>query len=332
MIPGARFPHPGVVWPHGGGLLPYFFSPVTFPYMHFPDPNQIPVGYTDTRSGEPVILLHCSGSSGRQWRHLKSAEGRRPDRLSHSDSRARAGAIRSTSPENDAAARFRWLTLDFYGYGESGFPSQSNVHRLEREAELVEHLLDMLAGPAHLVGHSFGGAVALLTAVRNPGRVRSLYAYEPVLFSLLRDCGRADQWEEVVALSAHFQGLLASGRPEQAVALFVDFWSGPGTFDAIPGKRRYELARAAGKIALDFEALYSVSVRLPEFASLSCPVLITSGTAGPQPAREVARLLGEAFGEESCQIVPGAGHMAPLTDPDRVNPLILAHLNRHRRG
>ena len=315
------------------GLLNFLFHPVNFPYMYFHDRDQVPISYTDGHIGEPVILLHGSLSSSRQWRMLRSARrtsSQSPAWKPEMAALARAGA-RCGGPNPDPEPlQFRWIALDLYGYGESGFPKITSSFRLDREVELVERLLDGVGTPAHLVGHSYGGAVALLAAVRRPELVRSVFVHEPVLFRLLRDCGRDAQWAEIEALSERFGRALSADRPDHAVELFVDYWSGPGTFAALPAKRRYEMVRAAGKVALDFEALYSAATSLEEFAAIPCPVQVTAGTTGPEPAREVARLLGNALREGAYRVIEGAGHMAPVTHPDEMNALILAHLRQRQ--
>lgn len=58
------------------------------------------------------------------------------------------------------------LSLDFPGFGDSDKP-EGFSYRLEDQAELVLELLRMMGVPAvHLLGHSMGGAVAVLLAKR----------------------------------------------------------------------------------------------------------------------------------------------------------------------
>jgi pimeloyl-ACP methyl ester carboxylesterase len=335
MTRAATIPRLTSLRPDIGDVLDLYFSPISFPYVHFSDRDHIPIGYTDSRTGEPVILLHSSTSSGRQWLPLKKAShaaARKFNRTGQIGFSPHAGASSSKTASNATGAPYRWMILDLYGYGESGYPCNTQGYRLDREVDLVEHLLNSVKGPVHLVGNGLGGAVAFLTAIRRPDRVRSICVHEPLLFNLLKECRCDVEWAEVETLSLRFQGMLSSGRPEHALEMFVDFWCGTGAFYSLPGKRRYEMVRSAGKIALDFEALNSVSIRLSEFASLPCPVLITSGATSPQCARKVAGLLGGAFGADSLQMIEGAGHMALLTHTDEMTARILAHLDRHRIG
>ncbi|HUG81743.1 MAG TPA: alpha/beta hydrolase, partial [Bryobacterales bacterium] len=89
------------------------------------------------------------------------------------------------------------------------------------------------------------------------------------------------------------------------------------------------LLRSIEKVALEFGAVMAMDEPLSAYANLPVPVLLTAGTTGPLPARRVAEVLGRAFGEASLRVIPGAGHMAPITQPDTVNPHIIAHLAAH---
>ena len=121
--------------------------------------NGARVAYADTGSGETALLLHATASSGAQWQTLTDA--------------LRAGC--------------RVLAPDLYGYGETDPRPGDGAFALADEAALVNAILARSSGPIHLVGHSYGGAVALRFAVQQPERLRSLILIEPVAFHLLRD-------------------------------------------------------------------------------------------------------------------------------------------------
>jgi len=81
--------------------------------------------------------------------------------------------------------------------------------------------------------------------------------------------------------------------------------------------------------ARQFGAVLAMDEPLSAYAGLAVPVLLIAGTTGPLPARRVTELLGRAFGNAKLRVIPGAGHMAPITQPNKVNPYIIAHLASH---
>ncbi len=110
--------------------------------------------------GKPaVIALHCSGSTGRQWNKLALSLG----------------------------DRFTLIAPDLIGNGVN--PHWSGTHRfcLADEAARIRRSSTGWTGDVHLVGHSYGGAVALRIAHERPARITSMALYEPRRFTC---CGR----------------------------------------------------------------------------------------------------------------------------------------------
>ena len=154
-------------------------------------------------AGEPVVMLHSSLGSKSQWTPLA-------ERL---------------------ARRFRVIAIDLCGYGDNPIPSAAEPFTLDDEVALVAAHLDRLAAsPArvHVVGHSYGGLVALRFAQLQRDRVASLSLYEPVAFRLLgeHDSALAD----IIRLKDRVACLVAAGCRDEAAQTFVDYWSGDGTY------------------------------------------------------------------------------------------------------
>ena len=113
-----------------------------------------------------ALLIHSGGFTSRQWR-------KRAHRL---------------APSHDV------LAPDLIGHGDDRWPPGVAFHfRLD-----VDRHAGMLDRPADVVGHSYGGLLALQLALARPELVRSLALYEPVAFG-------------VVALHAQRQGSLQIG-------------------------------------------------------------------------------------------------------------------------
>ena len=106
-----------------------------------------------------VICLHASGSSGGQWSALRA-------RL-----------------EPDVLV----LTPDLHGHGAGPAWHGFDEDVVAADAARVARFAGTVAGEVHLVGHSYGGVIALRTALYHPERVASVTVYEPVVFRLLFD-------------------------------------------------------------------------------------------------------------------------------------------------
>lgn len=240
-------------------------------------------------SEHTVIALHSSAANGGQWRTY---------------ARALPAGVRLHTP-------------DLLGYGEAGAWPAGAAHTLDDEAQALAPLLAQARRPVHLVGHSYGGAVALQLALRWPRRVQSLTLYEPVRFLLLRRYAPAE-WCEVLALGATIDGHLRSGGNAAAAECFVDYWGGRGSHAALPETARRHIALRMGKVAGDFSALFDDPVPPASMAGLRMPLRLLAGTRSPASAQRICERLAEIGANATLRYLPGAGHLAPLNEPERV--------------
>ncbi len=247
-----------------------------------------------------VVALHCSAGTPGQWRPLA-------DRLE---------------------PVYRLLAPSLYGApGGPVWPGEM-AFQLADEAGLVLEEIEAAASPVHLVGHSYGGAVALHIAARHPGRIASLTLYEPSAFHLLKDLGTAGR-----RALAEFEGLMASisvnyaqGAWRNAAAAFVDYWSGRGAWTMMRPELQTQMVRYLAKGQLEFHALISERVEAEMLAAISVPVRLMRGEHAPLPTRVIAEELAARLPNADIAVIDGAGHMGPLTHAAPITNAIVAHI------
>jgi pimeloyl-ACP methyl ester carboxylesterase len=245
----------------------------------------------DAPTSEPVLLLHSSASSAQQWHAL----------------------VQSIEPRHEVHA------LDFHGHGAQPAWASARPMRLADDAALARHFLESTQG-AHLVGHSYGGAVALHIAARWPHLVRSLVVYEPVTFCLLGEMlPHANVTVEVRGIGAFMRASAARGDAVAAARRFIDFWSGAGTWDQLPPQRQQGFARRVPAVIAHFDALWAEAWP-DELAGPSAPPMrVLSGDRSPAAARTLAALLRTRLPHAHHETLAGLGHMGPITDAAVVN-------------
>lgn len=245
-----------------------------------------------------VVLLHSSASSGRQWTAL--AEVLRP--------------------------RFDVHAVDLHGHGAQPAWGGSAPLSLADDAALVGALLRE-HGSAHVVAHSYGAAVALEFATRQPQSVLSLVAYEPVLFHWLvgADPGSVAAWD-VVTIAETISTWLASGEPRAAARCFVEFWSGAGAWAALPTGAQNAIAGRMPTVQTHFDALLRQRLGRAELTRLTLPMLFMTGARTVAATRRIGALLRAALPRAEHATLAGMGHMGPVTHAVEVNRQVVSFL------
>jgi len=255
------------------------------------------------RPSETVVLLHSSASSSRQWDTIGAA----------------------LSPASTV------LAPPLLGYETRAPWPLERALTLDDEAAALESLLDAATAPVHVVGHSYGGAVALQLALRRPDAVASLTLYEPVRFALLFGApGLAAAGDEIVRVGRRVAELAGAGETHAAAAGFVDYWSGKGAWATLSGARQDAIAARMTKVAAEFAALFADTVPACAYAALTMPVRLLRGDASPLPARGVASRLNELLPCATLVTLRGGVHMQPVSDPCSVVAALPHWLARRR--
>jgi pimeloyl-ACP methyl ester carboxylesterase len=126
--------------------------------------NGVEIAYLDEGKGPAVVIGHCSSASHKEWLPLIE--------ILKSD--------------------WRVLAPDFIGYGQSQPWPATEPFSSDADLKVLLAVAKKAKGPLHLVGHSYGAALALEAARTLGTRVKSLTLVEPVSFHLLRIEGRPE--------------------------------------------------------------------------------------------------------------------------------------------
>ncbi|HEX6098136.1 MAG TPA: alpha/beta hydrolase [Thermoanaerobaculia bacterium] len=244
-----------------------------------------------------VLLIHSGGFSSRQWRKL--ADLLAPD--------------------------FRVVAPDLFAPRETSWKEDDGPFHFSLDVDFVESLLDE---PTHLVGHSYGGLMALQLALRRPELVRSIAVYDPVAFGVLDEVEDADARAGLSAGLKQTWEPDASGVDESWLRAYVDWWSGPGAWEQAGDQTR------AGFRAMRIQMFYGVMSLAADrtsrasYATIEAPTLIMGGALSPMPERRVVQRLAEALPNARMHCFEGLGHMGPISHPALVNEPIVQHLRQ----
>ncbi|MEV1330225.1 alpha/beta hydrolase [Micromonospora costi] len=258
--------------------------------------NGAVLAYDEAGEGSPVVLLHAGIADRRMWREQVDA----------------------------LAARHRVLALDLRGYGESELPPTPFAHHDD-----VVGLLDALGLPrAALVGCSFGGKVAVDTALTHPDRVSALALFGAPVSGNEWSEETEQLWEELVG-DVDQEDFTATAAGE------VRFWVvGPTRRPEDVDPELIRFAEEMDRRALAAElALSAVEIgeldppAINRLGELRVPVLAGAGADDLADIRRLAdRIADEAPGGVRMPDIPDAAHLAPLERPEPVNAALLDFL------
>ena len=217
------------------------------------------------------------------------------------------------------AERYRVIAPDLYGSGKSpAWPGERPMW-LDDQIAFLAPAFERAGDCFHLVGHSYGGAIALKAALRFTTKLKSLVLYEPVLFSVLLDhAPHSPAAREIMAVRDDTAHLAAEAIAER----FIDYWMGAGAWKDTPEPRRATLAAAVRTMKPEWHSAFNEPTPLAAFAALDVPTLLMTGTGSTAAARGVAGLLRGVLPRVRVEELDGLGHMAPVTHPAEVNARI----------
>jgi pimeloyl-ACP methyl ester carboxylesterase len=259
---------------------------------------ELPAGkklsYREEGSGPPLVLVHGSPGDSRSWArvvpHLRD--------------------------------RFRVLAVDLPGYGGSDGVPDEPVGRAALMGAMVARLAESLGGPVRLVGHSYGGVVAMQAGLQAaPGSIESLVLFEPVFFRALQII---DDREALGPAAAHFEdyaGRAAAGE-SGVVRLMIDYWFGDGAFARMPDPVRAYLDANAPRNALDVRSSFNDTATEAQLASFKPPVRVICGASSPDIVRAIARGMVQLLPNARLDALAGANHGMLDSHPEAVASLI----------
>ena len=263
--------------------------------------DRLQIDYTDDGEGEPVILIHSSAIGNQQWRRLI----------------------------DDLQPRFRVLALNLFGYGKTTPWPMGQRQTLDDQAQLVMALGDVAGnGSLHIVGHSFGGAVAMKAGLKLNHRLASLVLLEPNPFYLLQQDGRTDGFREACSLRDYVKQHGGDGNWARVGERFADYWNSPGAWEAMSPERRDVFLEILPNNFHEWDGVMEDGTPVETYVTLAGRTLLVTARDTKRPIREIGEILIENLPELHHKEITEGGHMAPLFRPDILNPIVSKFLNR----
>lgn len=256
------------------------------------------IDYDERGSGPTIVLVPGSCSTGAAWRPVITALG----------------------------SGFRCITTSLLGYGGTAERRTASDPSIAHEADVVEAVVRRTGSPVHLVGHSFGGLVAIAVAMRDQVPLASLVVLEAPAVTLLRDNpDDASHFISFCDMRDRYFADFAAGKTD-AIQLMIDFYGGKETFSAWPDRvRTYAMQTTAVNI-LDWASAFGFAMSPERLATVEVPALVAwGGISHPAAQRENTLLSGFLPASRSTKIA-GAAHFMIATHAEEVAGIISRHV------
>lgn len=256
------------------------------------DVNGYALHYAEHGEGAPLLLVHGSLCDSRYWKSQLQPLGK--------SFRVYALSLRRYWPE-------RWD-----GEG-GGFSIEQHVD------DILRFIEDVIQAPAHLLGHSRGGRVALEAAQQRPDLLRSLILADPGIALPGKTDARGNFRQQALEL-------IRQGDADAGLALFVDRVSGPDTWrHMVPWFK--DMVRDNANTLLG-QALETAPALQPErIASLTLPTLLIGGALSPQPYPAVLDALQTWLPSSQRLDIAGSSHGMNLGNPRAFNTTVAKFLS-----
>jgi pimeloyl-ACP methyl ester carboxylesterase len=239
-------------------------------------------------SGAPVLLVHGSFATSSAWRRV----------------------IAKMNLDELSA-----IAVDLPGSGKSDEPPADSSTLLEHETVAVEAVArDAVTEPVHLVGHSYGGVVALAVALSGRVALRSLTLFEPLPLAFLADTGDGEVHSEMTSFVAQYRTAFDSGE-RWAFRRVIDLWGEPGAFDALPDSSREAMVSATAQNLAQWEANLAYQPTLATYRSIGVPTRIVRGEHAHRVSQLISQRLVELIPNSEPVEIGEAGHFMIHSHP-----------------
>lgn len=256
------------------------------------------LAYFEAGSGTPVLLLHCSSGNHHMWRSLIELLG----------------------------PHCHLIAPDFSGYGQSvQYAATKAIDNLP-DTQLIHALLEQFDRPAHVIGHSYGAALALEATREDPKLTRSLTLIEPVAFHLLKNHANKDLWLEAQRFTQGIIQYVQQGKFTAATRHYMQYWVGRLAWLQLNKKNKQAMVSSVHKVAAECQHMLRCPSTLADISSLATPTTLVRGSKTRRTIFGIHDTLMKTLPNSREIVIRGAGHLSPMTHGDMVNDIICASL------
>jgi len=230
-------------------------------------------------SGAPIVFIHGSYASTSTWKKMVE----------------------------QLAVNHHCISIKLPGHGVPD-PDDFSAPKIETELQIIEQVVHTLTNdPVHLVGHSYGGVVALAQALKGSLALSHMTLFEPVavwLFDVMKDTEMSDRVLEFLKKYRHD----VLHEIPYSCGQVIDFWGGEGAFEALPEFIKDGMETLVINNIRHWDIASTIYCHLSDLQKCMVPTRIVCGDRSNPVAHAITDHLNREMPNSKKYVIEGASH------------------------
>ena len=230
--------------------------------------------------GEPIVFIHGSYATTSAWKKM----------------------VETLSKTHHC------ILFKLPGHGGAPEPNDFSNPSIDTELNILAKVVNQLTDqPIHLVGHSYGGVVALSQALKGNLNIQQLTLFEPVAAWVLDACHDTNMKFQVDLFIQNYRHDVSNNVPF-ACGQVIDFWGGEGAFASLPDFIKESMETLVENNIRHWDLCTDITSSLKDIHNCQVPTRLVYGTQSNAVAHSIAKHLFNELPNSSVHVIQGASH------------------------
>ncbi len=252
--------------------------------------------YESHGEGRPIIMIHGSYATTSTWKPMLV----------------------------NIPSGYRCILIKLPGHCGTPDPTDFGHAKVETELNIIEAIIAKECNePVHIVGHSYGGVVALALALKGQIKLSKLSLLEPVATWVLELENDRQMLSVVDEFLQDYRLSVAQKQPE-ACGKVIDFWSAGSEFSQFPNEVKEKMSALTSNNLRHWDICTAFPDEAFDLVSMSVPTDILVGSQSNGVAHAIASHLNAVLPNARLCEIPGARHSLVVTHAEACTQMMFA--------